>query len=91
MLVTLTVAEMHDLIQDCIKEALQSIQPKQEEKAKYLTRLQACEALKISLPTLSRYSELGLIPAKRIGNRILFLESDIQSALVDIPAKKLRQ
>ena len=90
MLVTLTVSQMHDLIQDCVREALQSIQPTREE-AKYLTRLEVCKALNISLPTLSRYSELGLINAKRIGNRILYLEQDIKTALLDKPAKKSRQ
>jgi hypothetical protein len=79
---------MHDLIRECIREELQDIQPAKEETAKFLTRLEACKALKISLPTLSRYSDLGLITAKRIGNRILYLEQDIQNALTDIPTKK---
>jgi predicted transcriptional regulator len=88
--VTLTVGQMHDLIRECIREELQDIQPVKEETAKYLTRLEVCKALNISLPTLSRYSELGLIPAKRIGNRILYLQSDIEASLKDRPIRKLR-
>ena len=86
--VTLTVGQMHDLIRECIREELQDIQPVKEETAKYLTRLEVCKALNISLPTLSRYSELGLIPAKRIGNRILYLQSDIEDSLTNIPTRK---
>ena len=86
--VTLTVAQMQSLISECVKEALKTIEQTKEEQVKYLTRLEACKALHISLPTLSHYSELGLIPAKRIGNRILYLEADIQNALKDIPTRK---
>lgn len=84
---TLTIAELHDLMIDVVKEALQGIEPKKEE-AKYLTRLEACKALHVSLPTLTRYSQLGLLSAKRLGNRILYLEQDIQNALTDIPTRK---
>ena len=88
MIVTLTTSQLHDLIVECIREEKKDIQPTKEEKALYLTRLEACKALKISLPTLTRYSGLGLIPAKRIGNRILFLQSDIEDSLKDIPTRK---
>ena len=85
---TLTIAQLHDFMMEVVKEALRTIEPKKKETAKYLTRIEACKALKISLPTLSRYSDLGLLPAKRIGNRILYLEQDIENALMDIPKRK---
>lgn len=84
---TLTVGQMHDLLLEVVKEAIKSIKPLKEE-TKYLTRLEVCAALKLSLPTLSRYSALGLIPAKRIGNRILYEQTDIENALNDIPTRK---
>lgn len=90
MIVTLTTTQLHDFMMEVVKEALQAIEPKKKETAKYLTRLEVCKALNISLPTLSRYSELGLIPAKRIGNRILYLQSDIEASLKDRPIRKLR-
>jgi excisionase family DNA binding protein len=88
---TLTIAQLHDFMMEVIMEALRTIEPKKEETAKYLTRIEACKALKISLPTLSRYSELGLIPAKRIGNRILYSEEDLKEALKEIPSNKFRK
>lgn len=88
LLVTLTVIEMHDLIRECIREEMQDVQPLKEQGTKYLTRLEVCATLKISLPTLSRYSGLGLIPAKRIGNRILYSQEDIQNAINEIPSGK---
>lgn len=89
--VTLTIAQMHDLMMEVVREALKSIEPPKEERPKYLTRLEACKALKISLPTLNRYSELGLILAKRIGNRILYSEEDLKKALKEIPTNKFRK
>jgi excisionase family DNA binding protein len=87
-LFTLTISEFQAIVRELIVEALQGVKPLKAEAAKYLTRLEACKALKISLPTLSRYSELGLIPAKRIGNRILYSEEDLKEALKEIPTNK---
>jgi hypothetical protein len=88
---TLTIAQMHDLMIEVVKEALQCAKPKPNETEKYLTRLEACKSLHISLPTLSRYSKLGLIHAKRIGNRILYSEEDLKEALKEIPSNKFRK
>ena len=85
---TLTIEQLEFLTKSWIREVLQDVNSKKEEQQKYMTRLEVCKALNISLPTLSRYSGLGLIPAKRIGNRILYLEKDVENALTDIPTKK---
>lgn len=86
--VTLTVGQMHDLIRECIRKELQDIQPVKEETAKLLTRLEACKALHVSLPTLSRYMDLGIVKGQRVGNRILISQGNITNALTDIPTRK---
>ena len=58
---------------------------------KYLTREETSKVLQISLPTLHTYTKLGLIPAKRIGTRILYSENDLHNALQDIPTKLSRR
>jgi len=88
---TLTIAQMHDLMIEVVKEALQGVQPKPEETEKYLTRLDACKALHISLPTLSRYSRLGLIPACESEIEILYSEEDLKKALKAIPTRLNRR
>lgn len=90
-LFTLSISEFETMFRGLISEALRDIQPIREDQAKYLTRLEACKALHVSLPTLSRYSKLGLIPAKRIGNRILYSEEDLKEALKEIPINKFRK
>lgn len=47
----------------------------------YLTRAQAADRLQISLPTLHQYTKDGLIISFRLGRKIRYKKSDIESAL----------
>lgn len=55
---------------------------------KYLTRLEVCERLSITLPTLKQYTLQGIIPGYRVGRRILFREEDIEACLERLPSIK---
>lgn len=79
---------MSELIRECVREELRDIQPVKEETARLLTRLEACKALHVSLPTLSRYMDLGIVKGHRVGNRILISSEDITSALSDFQTRK---
>ncbi len=46
-----------------------------------LTRKETAARLNITLATLHQYTLSGKIAANRIGNRVLYKESDIQNAL----------
>ena len=72
----LTVEELQDLIHSIFKEELQLLLPKKGEP-KYLTRKEVCSSLKISLPTLVRYTQIGVVKGFRIGTRILYRLEDI--------------
>ena len=54
---------------------------KSKEPVKYLTRKETAAKLRISLPTLSDWTRQGLIKSKRIGSRILYDISDVESAI----------
>lgn len=56
-------------------------------RSSYLTRQQAAKLLHLTLPTLHKYSCMGLIPAKRIGTRVVYNEADLQNALQNIPTR----
>lgn len=49
-----------------------------------LTRKQTADRLNITLATLHSYTLSGKIVANRIGNRVLYKESDIQNSLTKI-------
>lgn len=51
---------------------------------KYFSRKEVCEMWNISLPTLDRYLDKGLIVGSRVGHRIFFTQENIDNALHEI-------
>ena len=57
---------------------------KPEAIPQFYTRNQVKTLLKISLPTLHRYTKLGILKSKKLGNRVLYKISDVESAFHDL-------
>mgnify|MGYP001085882170 CR=1 FL=1 len=60
-------------------------------KSQHQTEKPVAKIFKLSLPTLDKYADEGLIRSQRIGTRILYSEEDIQKALKEIPVKYSRR
>lgn len=63
---------------------LQNSQKSDEDRENdfnYYTRKETAKRLKISLPTLNEYTKQGIIVGNRLGRRVLYRQSDIESAL----------
>ena len=89
---TLSIEQLEPIIKSWIQDCLDYGGVTQtSDFPKYLTRVEAAKALQISLPTLHSYTKLGLIPAKRIGTRVLYSEADLKDALKDIPVRLSRR
>ena len=56
-------------------------QPKEEG---YRTRNETAKMLKISLPTLNEYTKKRILTGYRVGVRVLYKQSEIESALSQI-------
>ena len=54
-------------------------QPKEEG---YRTRKETAKMLKITLPTLNEYTKKRILTGYRVGVRVLYKQSEIESALV---------
>jgi hypothetical protein len=65
--------------------------PKEDGNLKYLSREEVCTIVKISMPTLNTYTKKGIIKGSKIGNRMLYLESDIKDAIKDATSFKYRR
>jgi len=50
----------------------------------YLSRSEAAKLLTISLPTLNEWTKQGIIPAYRIGNRVLYKPEEIDNSLKEV-------
>jgi hypothetical protein len=59
-------------------------------KPNYLTRIETAGKFNITLPTLNSYTRKGLIPAYRFGARVLYKESEIETALNRIVTNKFK-
>lgn len=57
-------------------------QPKQSERL--MTRKEVSKLLKISLPTLHKYTITGKIPAQRIVRQVRYNESEVMAAMTRI-------
>jgi excisionase family DNA binding protein len=84
---SITVEEFQELIRSTVREELQRGSPKKGEP-RYITRNEAAELLKITLPTLNRYTQLGIIKGFRIGTRILYNLEDIEEDVKSIPTRR---
>ena len=82
LVVTLSTAELKDLVYDVVKDALQSERKQQEEKAneKYLTRQDVMNLLKISKVTLWKLDKTNVLERKRIGRKVLYTKSSVLDA-----------
>ena len=92
-LFTLTIQEAEPLFKKWLSDVLLSDPqlPVKSEPDKFLTRQDACEILRLSLPTLAKYSKLGIIKAKRIGNRILYSPEAVQNACQELQSAKYKR
>ncbi len=67
------------------------VKPEKSAKQNYLTRSEVAERLNISLPTLNEYTKRGIVPAYRIGARVLYKESEIENSLNQIVSTKFKK
>lgn len=56
-----------------------------------LDRKEASEFLRISLPTLDRYSHLGILKGRKLGNKIIYKKSDLLQAGKTLAKKKFKK
>jgi hypothetical protein len=81
-LFSLTLDKIEPVFKTWVRDVL-SEKPAKPELIFY-SRYEICKLLKISLPTLGRYMNLGIVTGKKVGNRILFSQEDINNALHEI-------
>ena len=58
------------------------------EKETWLTRIEAAKKLKVSLPTLRKYSTLGVIKVYYFGSNPRYKLSDVEDTLKELPTLK---
>lgn len=91
-LYTLTISQLSDLIKLWVYQfQTELVGDDASESKKYLTRKETAKFLHISLPTLDKYTDLGIIHGHRLGSRILYKEDAIEEACKVIETKKYKR
>jgi predicted DNA-binding transcriptional regulator AlpA len=89
ILISFSLEEFQKIICDCIRAEQEKSIPKAEiTKTEFISRKKTAIMLGISLVTLNDYCKRGLIPTYRIGNRVLFIESEIIASVSKVKTIK---
>ncbi|NVN94886.1 MAG: helix-turn-helix domain-containing protein [Bacteroidetes bacterium] len=81
--------QLREIVNECFNN--QNPHKQQEIDTEYLSRSQVAKTLKVSLVTLNEWTKKGIIKAYRIGNRVLYLKTDIQNSLTEVKSLKYRR
>ena len=85
--IQLSEEEFQEHITIAVQKALENIVPLKQE-TEYLTRKEAASQLRITLPTLNKYTKGGNLKGYKINGRVLYRKEDIQSALTSVEPLK---
>ena len=78
----LTPQEFQKMLINALEQVIEPLKPAKESRSiELLTRKETAELLRISLPTLAKWSEQGIIHAISMGGRIYYSLSEIQNIL----------
>lgn len=82
-LIHYSVLDFQNDIRKIVAEAIRETKPESKEpiRPEYLTRQQVKEKLHVSFPTLNRFDKEGILTARKIGGRVLYLWSDVEKAM----------
>ncbi|OKZ31990.1 MAG: excisionase [Parabacteroides sp. merdae-related_45_40] len=78
----LTTQEFQKMLINALEQVIEPLKPAKESRSiELLTREETAKFLRISLPTLAKWSKQGIIHAISMGGRIYYSLSEIQNIL----------
>jgi hypothetical protein len=80
MLEVIEIETLKKIVGEAVADAI-SKQPQTDEEPKYLTRSELANQLRVTLVTLWNWQKKGLLTPRKIGNRILYDEAEVNQAL----------
>ena len=85
--INLEIADLEDVIRNCIREELSDI-ASNNVKEDLLKANEVCEYLRISKVTLYKWLKQGKITGYHLGTRLFFKKTDVDNALIKQETKK---
>jgi hypothetical protein len=82
LLIYLTVEQFDERLNKFAETILGTkTQSKEPNSPEYRTRKEVSKELHVSFPTLNRFDKEGILTARKIGGRVLYLQLDIEKAI----------
>ncbi len=88
----LTKEDLENAVENAVDKKFREYSPKKEntKEPEYITRQEVAERLHISLVTLHRITNLGIIKSYKIGGRVLYRADEVTQAITE-QLKKYRR
>lgn len=81
----LTLDDLLLRIKEIIDTKIGSQPPKQtQEQSEYITRKEVAKLLKVTLPTLHDWTKLGWLQSYKIGNRVLYKQTEVEESVQQV-------
>ena len=81
-LIHYTKDEFQSDLKKIVSDAIREHRPEEKTaRPKYGTRDEVKKVIHVSLPTLNRMNKDGILTARKIGGRVLYLWSDVEKAI----------
>jgi excisionase family DNA binding protein len=92
-IIQISKEELTNIVSEAVQGELAKLSNKHNPQSSngYLTREETAKLLKISLPTLDRYTEIGIIQGYRLGSVIRYVRLEVEASLVRIQNNKYRR
>jgi predicted DNA-binding transcriptional regulator AlpA len=88
-LIQLSVKDLTDLISSCLASEVEKLgrviqlNPIHQEE-ELLTREEVSKLLKLSYTTLWKHNKTGVLPAKKLGQKVFYLRADVMDKLNNV-------
>lgn len=86
-IIQLSVEDLTDIITSCVATELQKhnsviqLNTSKTEESEIITREEASKLLNLSFTSLWKYNKEGILPAKKLGNKVFYLRQDVYNHL----------
>jgi hypothetical protein len=80
MVELIEIETLKKVVNEAVADAISKHQPKTDEP-QYITRNELANQLRVTLVTLWNWQKKGLLTPRKIGNRILYDEAEVNQAL----------
>jgi excisionase family DNA binding protein len=85
IMITLPLQDFRTLIRECVRSELEAHKPPPlRDEPEYITAREAASILRVSLPTLRRYTKISIIACSRLGVSLRYRKEDVHRALQTI-------